>query len=189
MRIAFRIAGVGTLAESVTPDLVAHHLGTVVGNAVMAVGLLLAFIVGLVGMAAGRAATDGAAEAVPAPCDGPVVIRTVLKTSVAQRAPPPNSHHDPAFRHHGELDGAAGRRVRVRAARRRRRQKARRSIRQTHTSGTRYAGSGTAGSDVGTRPPDWKEQNSCAVLPLPSSEPSRSSQSLPRLPALMAARA
>lgn len=48
---------------------------------------------------------------------------------------------------------------------------------------------GATGSKIRTCPPDWKEQNSCAVLPLPSSEPSRSSESLPFLPAPMAARA
>lgn len=87
-------------------------------------------------------AADGSAEAAPAPFDGPVRIRPVLKTTVAEQAPPLNSRHNPAFRHHGELDGAAGRGVRVRAARGCRRREGRRSIRQTHTSGTRYVGAG-----------------------------------------------
>ncbi|MDR3033802.1 MAG: hypothetical protein LBV78_11980 [Kitasatospora sp.] len=52
--IAFWIAGVGTLAGELTPNLVSHNLGTVAGNAVMAAGLLLAFIAGLVSMTAGR---------------------------------------------------------------------------------------------------------------------------------------
>jgi hypothetical protein len=52
--IAFWIAGVGTLVGKLTPNLVSHNAGTVTGNAVMAAGLLLAFVAGLVSMAAGR---------------------------------------------------------------------------------------------------------------------------------------
>jgi hypothetical protein len=45
--IAFWIAGVGTLAGQLTPNLTSHNAGTVAGNVVMTAGLVLAFAAGL----------------------------------------------------------------------------------------------------------------------------------------------
>ncbi|WP_103336550.1 hypothetical protein [Amycolatopsis sp. CA-126428] len=52
--IAFWIAGVGTLAGQLTPNLVSPNAGTVAGTVVMAAALLLAAIAGFVGMVSGR---------------------------------------------------------------------------------------------------------------------------------------
>jgi hypothetical protein len=45
--IAFWIAGVGTLAGQLTPNLTSHNAGTVAGNVVMTAGLVLAFAAGV----------------------------------------------------------------------------------------------------------------------------------------------
>ncbi len=50
--IAFWIVGVGTLANKLTPNLTSHNPGTVAGNAIMAAGLILAFIAGVISMIA-----------------------------------------------------------------------------------------------------------------------------------------
>lgn len=54
--IAFWIVGVGTLAGQLTPNLTSHNLGTVTGNVVMAAGLILAFIAGILSMRTARRA-------------------------------------------------------------------------------------------------------------------------------------
>lgn len=54
--IAFWIVGVGSMADKLQPNLVSHNLGTVAGNAVMAIGLALAFVAGLIGMTTARRA-------------------------------------------------------------------------------------------------------------------------------------
>ena len=50
--IAFWIVGVGTLAGQLTPNLVSPNAGTVTGNVVMAVGLVVAALFGVLGMIA-----------------------------------------------------------------------------------------------------------------------------------------
>ncbi|MFE0387694.1 hypothetical protein ACFW1F_26975 [Streptomyces bungoensis] len=52
--IAFWIVGVGSLADQLQPNLVSDNPGTVAGNVVMAAGLILAFVAGLVSMTAAR---------------------------------------------------------------------------------------------------------------------------------------
>ncbi|MGW3356876.1 hypothetical protein ACWDFL_15850 [Streptomyces bungoensis] len=52
--IAFWIVGVGSLADQLQPNLVSDSPGTVAGNVVMAAGLILAFVAGLVSMTAAR---------------------------------------------------------------------------------------------------------------------------------------
>ena len=52
--IAFWIAGVGTLAGQLTPNLTSHNPGTVAGNAVMTAGLILAFVAGVRSLITGR---------------------------------------------------------------------------------------------------------------------------------------
>lgn len=54
--IAFWIVGVGSLANQLQPNLVSPNAGTVTGNAVMAVGLVLAFVAGLISMTTARRA-------------------------------------------------------------------------------------------------------------------------------------
>jgi hypothetical protein len=54
--IAFWIAGVGTLAGQVTPNLTSDNAGTVAGNLVMVAGLVLAFGAGLFSMVTARRA-------------------------------------------------------------------------------------------------------------------------------------
>lgn len=51
---AFWIVGVGTLANKLTPNLTSHNTGTVVGNAIMAAGLILAFFAGVHSMITAR---------------------------------------------------------------------------------------------------------------------------------------
>ena len=51
--IAFWIAGVGTLAGQLTPNLTSHNPGTVAGNVVMTAGLILAFVAGIRSMITG----------------------------------------------------------------------------------------------------------------------------------------
>ena len=57
--ISFWIVGVGSIADKLQPNLTSHNPGTVAGNAVMAVGLLLAFVAGIVSAVAGRRARRG----------------------------------------------------------------------------------------------------------------------------------
>lgn len=54
--IAFWIVGVGGLAGQLTPNLVSSNPGTVAGNVVMSLGLIMAFAAGIAGMVAGRRA-------------------------------------------------------------------------------------------------------------------------------------
>jgi hypothetical protein len=54
--IGFWIVGVGSIADKLQPNLTSHNTGTVAGNVVMAVGLTLAFLAGLISAAAGRRA-------------------------------------------------------------------------------------------------------------------------------------
>ncbi|WP_255953010.1 hypothetical protein [Streptomyces odontomachi] len=52
--IAFWIVGVGTLAGQLTPNLTSHNAGTVAGNLIMAAGLALAFVAGVLSMVTAR---------------------------------------------------------------------------------------------------------------------------------------
>jgi hypothetical protein len=52
--IAFWIVGVGTLAGQLTPNLTSHNAGTVTGNVVMAAGLVLTFVAGILSMITAR---------------------------------------------------------------------------------------------------------------------------------------
>jgi hypothetical protein len=52
--IAFWIVGVGALAGQLTPNLTSNNPGTVAGNVVMAAGLILAFIAGVLSMITAR---------------------------------------------------------------------------------------------------------------------------------------
>jgi hypothetical protein len=52
--IAFWIVGVGTLADQLPPQLTSHNPGTVAGNIVMAGGLILAAIAGILSMITAR---------------------------------------------------------------------------------------------------------------------------------------
>jgi hypothetical protein len=52
--IAFWIVGVGSMADKLQPNLTSHNFGTVAGNAVMAIGLALAFVAGLISMRTAR---------------------------------------------------------------------------------------------------------------------------------------
>ncbi|MFD5074602.1 hypothetical protein [Streptomyces sp. NPDC058371] len=52
--IAFWIVGVGGLAGKLTPNLTSPNAGTVAGNVVMAAGLVLAFIAGVLSMITAR---------------------------------------------------------------------------------------------------------------------------------------
>jgi hypothetical protein len=54
--ISFWIVGVGSIADKLQPNLTSHNTGTVAGNAVMAVGLTVAFVAGLISAVAGRRA-------------------------------------------------------------------------------------------------------------------------------------
>ena len=54
--IAFWIVGVGGLTGQLTPNLFSSNLGTVAGNAVMSIGLVLAFVTGIAAMLGGRRA-------------------------------------------------------------------------------------------------------------------------------------
>ncbi|MGA8116631.1 MAG: hypothetical protein WCA46_23580 [Actinocatenispora sp.] len=70
--IAFWIVGVGTLAGQLPPVLLSHNPGTVAGNVVMAVGLVVAFVAGVLGMVtAFRRRSTGGPGAAPARPDGP----------------------------------------------------------------------------------------------------------------------
>lgn len=64
--IAFWIAGVGTMADKMQPNFASHNPGTVAGTTVMAAGLALAFIAGLVSTRAARR-TRKATRTRPAP--------------------------------------------------------------------------------------------------------------------------
>ncbi|WP_410562263.1 hypothetical protein [Amycolatopsis sp. cmx-4-61] len=52
--IAFWIVGVGGMSGQLTPNLVSSNTGTVAGNVVMSVGLILAFVAGIISMVGGR---------------------------------------------------------------------------------------------------------------------------------------
>jgi hypothetical protein len=52
--IAFWIVGVGTLAGKLTPNLTSHNPGTVAGNVIMAAGLILTVIAGVLSMSTAR---------------------------------------------------------------------------------------------------------------------------------------
>ena len=52
--IGFWIVGVGTLADQLTPNLTSHNPGTVAGNVIMAAGLILAVIAGVLSMITAR---------------------------------------------------------------------------------------------------------------------------------------
>ena len=52
--IAFWIVGAGSLAGKMQPNLTSHNLGTVAGTTVMALGLVGAFVAGIVSMKTGR---------------------------------------------------------------------------------------------------------------------------------------
>lgn len=54
--IAFWIVGVGGISGQLTPNLVSSNVGTVAGNVVMSVGLILTFVTGIVGMVVARRA-------------------------------------------------------------------------------------------------------------------------------------
>ncbi len=54
--IGFWIVGVGGIAGQLTPNLVSSNPGTVAGNVVMSVGLILAFAAGVASMVSGRRA-------------------------------------------------------------------------------------------------------------------------------------
>jgi hypothetical protein len=51
--IAFWIVGVGSLANQLQPNLVSSNIGTVAGNVIMAAGLVLAAVAGVVSMITG----------------------------------------------------------------------------------------------------------------------------------------
>ena len=72
--IAFWIVGVGTLANQLPPNLTSHNPGTVAGNVVMAAGLILAAIAGVLSMITAlrtrRAARSWTPGTVPAQPDG-----------------------------------------------------------------------------------------------------------------------
>jgi len=57
--IAFWIVGVGGISGQLTPNLVSTNLGTVAGNVVMSVGLLLTFVAGIASIVSGRRARAG----------------------------------------------------------------------------------------------------------------------------------
>jgi hypothetical protein len=52
--IAFWIVGVGTLADQLTPNLTSDNLGTVAGNVIMAAGLVVSFVAGILSMITAR---------------------------------------------------------------------------------------------------------------------------------------
>jgi hypothetical protein len=52
--ISFWIVGAGSMAGKMQPNFTSHNLGTVGGTAVMAVGLALAFVAGIVSMRKAR---------------------------------------------------------------------------------------------------------------------------------------
>lgn len=52
--IAFWIVGVGGLSGQLTPNLLSTNPGTVTGNVVMSLGLITAFVTGILGMVGGR---------------------------------------------------------------------------------------------------------------------------------------
>ena len=54
--IAFWIVVMGTVADQLQPNLVSHNPGTVGGNVVMALGLILAGVTGVSAMVTGRRA-------------------------------------------------------------------------------------------------------------------------------------
>ena len=58
--IGFWIAGVGTLAGKLTPNLTSHNPGTVAGNVVMTAGLVLAVVAGVHSMITTRRARSAA---------------------------------------------------------------------------------------------------------------------------------
>lgn len=51
--IAFWIVGVGGIAGELTPNLLSHNVGTVIGNVVMSLGLIATVVAGVFGMVAG----------------------------------------------------------------------------------------------------------------------------------------
>ncbi|GAA1671863.1 hypothetical protein GCM10009765_21580 [Fodinicola feengrottensis] len=51
--IAFWIVGVGSLADQLQPNLVSSNIGTVAGNVIMAAGLILAVVAGVLSMITG----------------------------------------------------------------------------------------------------------------------------------------
>lgn len=51
--IAFWIVGVGGIAGQLTPNLLSHNVGTVIGNVVMSLGLIATVVAGVVSMVTG----------------------------------------------------------------------------------------------------------------------------------------
>lgn len=52
--IAFWIVGVGGISGQLTPNLLSSNMGTVAGNVIMSLGLILTFVIGIVGMVGSR---------------------------------------------------------------------------------------------------------------------------------------